>query len=138
MSQCAHKQTYPGVKKASAQHFCLACFASVLRQSSAPESARMFCQRNCWLLNMIDRRVCVCCFSCAHNWPPVAGQTLPLPVTHQRASLSKIPHCSAESLYKRSLPSASPPFHIPAVLPLHPQPPPPARYRKRRHDCSFY
>ena len=116
----------------------------------APESARMFCQRSCWLLNMIDRRICVCCISPVHHQPPVACQTLCLPVAYQRASLSKNPQRSTESLYKHSLsPSSTSPPHlsISSFLPstCSSVPPPPchhievsARSCKKEHDCNFY
>lgn len=81
----------------------------------------MFRQRSCWLLNMIDRRVCVCRISPVHTtsllWPAKHYACLS-PI--KGSSLSKNPQCSTEALYKQSLPPppSSLPFHIPTVLPL--------------------
>lgn len=75
----------------------------------------MFCQHSCWLLNMIDRGICVCCISPVHRQPPAACQTLRLPVAHQRGSLSKNLQCSTELLYKHSFSlsySSSPCFFL--------------------------
>lgn len=53
-----------------------------------PESARVFCQRSWWLLNMIDHRICVCHISPVNRQQAASCQTLLVSVAYQRACLS--------------------------------------------------
>lgn len=83
----------------------------------------MFRQRSCWLLNMIDRRVCVCRISPVHHQPPVARQTLCLPVAHQRVLSQQ----ESSMLHWGSLQTLTAPA---ALLPAFPYPYSPSPRRR--------